>query len=355
MEQQKKRLVYIDCLRGFSMIFVLYQHILTFSLDVPPSWFAEIVRSFRMPLFFFISGFVSYKALFEWNLSNFGKIQLKKLRGQLFPTIVMFTIFTALHGGHFSEWMFGREKTGYWFTLVSFEIFLTYCLLNLALSKVKNKNITLIVLAAIAIGISCVWYYLGDYENTYKGRWFEFFSLAYYARYFMYFIAGIIVKSKIDVFHTWIENKWINFVVFILAFVLPVLFPNYNPVIIIFARLWCIYSLFYVGRFFFEKETILSKGLSTIGTHTLEIYFLHYFLLFKLPHVSMWLQTMLTVDCFKGANAEWLMEIVVVGLIAIFLCFVCIGIKKVISAFPIVSELCFGPQKGTQASAIKKD
>ena len=80
MEQQKKRLVYIDCLRGFSMIFVLYQHLLTFSLDVPPSWFADIVRSFRMPLFFFISGFVSYKALFDWNLQNFGKIQ-RQLEG----------------------------------------------------------------------------------------------------------------------------------------------------------------------------------------------------------------------------------------------------------------------------------
>ena len=346
MEQQKKRLVYIDCLRGFSMIFVLYQHILTFSLDVPPSWFAEVVRSFRMPLFFFISGFVSYKAAFEWNISNFGKIQLKKLRGQLLPTIVMFSIFVALHGGHYTEWMFGREKTGYWFTLVSFEIFLTYCVINMFFSKVKNKNIIMLVLGIMAIGISCVWYYLGNYENEYKGRWFEFFSLAYYARYFIYFIAGIIVKSKIEVFHTWVENKYFNFVIFFLAFVLPIIFPDYNAVIIIFSRLWCIYTLFYTGRFFFErKDSFLSKGLSIIGTHTLEIYFLHYFLLFKLPLISQWLRTLLTDYCFKGHSAEWLMEILVVGLIAIFLCFVCVGIKKVISAFPVVSELCFGPEK----------
>lgn len=345
MEQQKKRLVYIDCLRGFSMIFVLYQHLLTFSLDVPPSWFADIVRSFRMPLFFFISGFVSYKALFDWNLQNFGKIQLKKLRGQLFPTIVMFFIFCSLHGGHYTEGAFGREKTGYWFTLVSFEIYLTYSIVNLLLHKVKNKNIVLLILAVMAIGITCVWYTIGDYETNYKGKWFEFFSLAYYSRYFLYFIAGIFVKSKMETFHTLLENKWLNFAVFVLAFVLPVIFPNYNMIIIILARLWCIYTLFYFGRNFLENDNIVSKGLSLIGTHTLEIYFLHYFLLFKLPHVSALLNTILANDCFKGATAEWLLEIVIVGALAIFLCFVCIGIKKIISAFPIVSELCFGPKR----------
>jgi hypothetical protein len=168
----------------------------------------------------------------------------------------------------------------------------------------------------------------------------------------MYFIAGIIVKSKIDVFHKLIENKYLNFIVFVLAFVLPVIFPNYNSVIIIFARLWCVYTLFYVGRFFLEKDTLFTKGLTTIGTHTLEIYFLHYFLLFKLPHVSVWLEKLMTDFCFKGHSAEWLMEIVFVGVIAVFLCFVCIGIKKVISAFPIVSELCFGPTKKNKEVVI---
>ena len=116
--------------------------------------------------------------------------------------------------------------------------------------------------------------------------------------------------------------------------------------IIAFSRLWCIYALFYGARNFFEEKNFVSKSLSTIGTHTLEIYLLHYFLLFKTPHFSAFLKGFIGDHCFYGPSAEWLLEIVLVGTISIFICFVCVGIKKIVAtAFPIVSELFFGPAK----------
>ncbi len=340
---EKKRLLYIDCLRGFSMIFVVYQHILTFSMTgLEASWFADIVRSFRMPLFFFISGFVSYKALFEWNFKNLGKIQLKKIRGQLLPTAVFFTLFISLHDKLYIGWLFDCTKSGYWFTFVSFEIFLTYCIINMLFSKVKNKNIVLIVLAISAIGISSIWYRLGNFTT----RIGLLLSLDYYTRYYIYFIVGIIVKSKIDVFHKLVENKYVTTCMFFLAFVLPYLWTGYNWKIIALTRLWCIYALFYGAKDFFEEKNILAKGLSTIGTHTLEIYLLHFFLLFRTPHISNFLKSLIGDHCFYGPSAEWLLEIVFVGTISVFICFVCVAIKKIIAtAFPIVSELCFGPVK----------
>ena len=156
--KNKKRLQYIDCLRGFSMIFVVFQHILTFALpDIPESWIASFIKTFRMPLFFFISGFVSYKAVFEWNLINFGKIQLKKIRGQLLPTFVMFFLFVTLHDQQYEKWIFDWAHAGYWFTIVSFEIFLTYCIISMFCRKIKNQNILLLIFVLSAIGISCVW------------------------------------------------------------------------------------------------------------------------------------------------------------------------------------------------------
>ena len=59
----KKRIGWIDALRGFTMILVVFSHVelFTFELD-PPLFVNEVFISFRMPLFFFISGFIGYKA-----------------------------------------------------------------------------------------------------------------------------------------------------------------------------------------------------------------------------------------------------------------------------------------------------
>jgi len=341
----KKRLQYIDCLRGFSMIFVVYQHILFFGMpDVPSSWFADVVRSFRMPLFFFISGFVSYKALFEWNFSSFGKLQLKKLRGQLIPTIFFFCLFVGLHDRQFVGWLFDCTKSGYWFTFVSFEIFLTYCIINMLFSKVKNKNIVLIILAISAILLSSVWYRLGSFNN----RTSLLLSLDYYTRYYIYFIAGILVKAKLNTFHKLLENKIVMTIVFVFAFVLPYMWTAYNWKIIALTRICCIYAIFYNLRDVFERKGLVSRGLTMIGTHTLEIYFLHYFLLFKTTHIANFLKSFIGDKCFYGPSAEWLLELICVGTLSVFICFCCIGIKKIVETFPIVSELFFGPKKQIQ-------
>ena len=325
------------------MIFVVFQHILTFALpDIPESWIASFIKTFRMPLFFFISGFVSYKAVFEWNLINFGKIQLKKIRGQLLPTFVMFFLFVTLHDQQYEKWIFDWAHAGYWFTIVSFEIFLTYCIISMFCRKIKNQNILLLIFVLSAIGISCVWQNIGHFCRT---KTMQLFSVGCYVKYYIYFIAGIIVRCKMDTFHKLIENKYVTLLLFVLAIILPYIFPKYNMTIIILSRLCCIYSVFYFFREFFETNNKFSLGLSTIGRHTLEIYFLHYFLLFRMPHIQSIFNSLLNDKCFYGPSAEWFVELVIVCVVSVFLCFACIGIKKIISAFPIISELCFGPQK----------
>ena len=53
------RLDFIDGLRGVTMILVVYWHVLVMSLNVT-TYTAMTLQLFRMPLFFFISGFFAY-------------------------------------------------------------------------------------------------------------------------------------------------------------------------------------------------------------------------------------------------------------------------------------------------------
>lgn len=70
-KQLPKRIEYIDAMRGFTIFLVVMTHVTIFGLGFYGSdtfSYREIAESFYMPLFFFISGFVLYKAGMEWSL-----------------------------------------------------------------------------------------------------------------------------------------------------------------------------------------------------------------------------------------------------------------------------------------------
>lgn len=67
------RLGYIDAIRGFTMILVVYGHVVIFLLEKSAhlsSNVNEIFVLFTMPLFFFISVFFAYSANYDWKLFN---------------------------------------------------------------------------------------------------------------------------------------------------------------------------------------------------------------------------------------------------------------------------------------------
>ena len=68
LPQKKKRIEYIDAMRGFTMILVVYSHIIFFGYnDDSILSFNSFFVNFRMPLFLFISGWVLYKAGRVWD------------------------------------------------------------------------------------------------------------------------------------------------------------------------------------------------------------------------------------------------------------------------------------------------
>ena len=60
---QSKRIEYIDAMRGFTMFLVVLGHCAFYCMGgvADDNVYLDIFQSFRMPLFFFVSGFVFYK------------------------------------------------------------------------------------------------------------------------------------------------------------------------------------------------------------------------------------------------------------------------------------------------------
>ena len=95
---RKPRLGWLDALRGFTMLLVVTNHVALKSFGMQIRWSAalQFFLLFRMPLFFFISGFLAYKASRVWNARTLGELTLKKMRVQIIPTVVFFLLFLAM-------------------------------------------------------------------------------------------------------------------------------------------------------------------------------------------------------------------------------------------------------------------
>lgn len=88
------RIQWIDAMRGFSMLLVVLGHVLmNMGVGGYESTLSCIFLTFRMPLFFFVSGFFSYRAVCWWNRARVGDILKRKLQAQVFCTVFFVTLY----------------------------------------------------------------------------------------------------------------------------------------------------------------------------------------------------------------------------------------------------------------------
>ena len=127
------------------MILVVANHVAGMGFGMAPkiSSSMQFLIMFRMPLFFFVSGFLAYKAAQVWDLKNLGSLLLKKIRVQTIPTIVFFLFGAAILGKEFwptvIDWIGRPLKGGYWFTIVLLYMFIVYYLFCYIESKLKKS------------------------------------------------------------------------------------------------------------------------------------------------------------------------------------------------------------------------
>ena len=159
-------------------------------------------------------------------------------------------------------------------------------------------------------------------------------------RYFLFFYVGTWVKRNFDCFIQWTEKWWIILVV-VIGFVFIAMLPHSDNAIseyLIFAvggilGLTMVFTFFRVFSHFFSKDRWLGRSLQYIGTRTLDIYLLHYFVLpkFLILHRDL----LLTYD-------SRLLEFLVVLSIALVVISLCLLASYVIRLSPFLGHYLFG-------------
>lgn len=342
-----QRIEYLDAMRGFTMILVVLSHVVFFGLDNNSIAFNEFFCSFRMPLFFFISGFLFYKKERKWDFYTIKSFVTTKFLVQIIPTCVFLSLFIYVFD-LFELRSLGSYKLGYWFTLTLFEYFLLY-IISALLSHFFNKtSLFLIVFIALTISFCSFWY-----DNHHQGTGLlqnsSILELSLSAigfinfKYYCFFVFGTFLKHFFNYYISFINNQYYIGIIVTLFFLFPI-FTDYNLYtcnfyIFLFRGflgIIVILSFFKINANHFTHDSILGKSLQYIGKRTLDIYLLHYFFL---PRNMVYIK-----DFLNSCNSP-VIELFVSITISLMVISITLLISNILRLSPFLAHYLFGVKK----------
>jgi fucose 4-O-acetylase-like acetyltransferase len=342
LPEKKKRIEYIDAMRGFTMILVVYSHIIFFGYgDDSITSFNSFFVNFRMPLFFFISGWVLYKVGRIWDWNFIKDFLPKKFMVQIIPTVFFFLIFIYFFRDmHITMEALGPSKSGYWFTLTLFEFFLIYAA-TMFLNPFKNQgfkeDLVVIVVASVVYFFSS----FREHSNPVVADVYHYLGINY-LRYYVFFCLGTFIKKYYEGFCQLMDNKYVMALVLMsllgmIMFSGPLLYHLHaiTFVFVVYGTL----GIMVVLTFFRKHEnrvssqTVLGRYLQFIGRRTLDVYLLHY--LFLPRHLEM-------VGAFFKENPNPVLEFFVSVFLACLVIIVCLTVSEVLRMSPFLEHRLFG-------------
>lgn len=298
---QPNRIGYIDALRGLAMILVVYFHIAAYGFGSYEFGYNDIIERFRMPTFFFISGWLFYKAGRIWNRQAIADMIRKKFMVQIIPTAVFMLLYLMMFN-LMDVNSFGSDKKGYWFTFVLFEYFVIYILAEAFFNRQDSIKGEMCVFAVILI-LSLGAFYYAKYYTRYAaelGTWKDFLGFLSFVkiRHIIFFWFGTFVRRHFDQFVRLTDNRYVTAIMmtlFAAIIVWPILLstPNIEYIAYLAAGISgtvICFTYFRIHKKQFSQETWYGRGLQLIGRRTLDIYLIHYFVLpYDLVQPDVWL------------------------------------------------------------------
>lgn len=339
-----ERLKVLDVIRGVTMILVVFHHVrgVTFGLYGTPSPLSEFFVAFRMPMFFFISGFVAYKAVEAWTWDFFRRRLVKKAMVELVPTAVFFALFMGLTDW---KWTF---PGGYWFTVSLFGMLAVYYIIS-ALSRVFFPSLRLVMLIFAGVALYVLPYVVDIPADI------PYFPVLKTCSFFIYFVYGVAMGSVKPVFFKVVSHPvvvatmavvGVGALVVLRQFqVLPGEVKGALTFVGGFSLLNLIFAVFYTRRSFWNADGRLSRILQFVGRRTLDVYMIHWFLLPRLPMLH---------EFLLPASENAVIELILVGGVSVAVTGACIGVSAVLRTSPLLGHILFGaplPRKDIPVSA----
>lgn len=317
MTALKKRIEYFDLLKGIAIFLVVMGHVLTMCIrGVDAAFLFKFIGQVHMPVFFFISGYMTYKATQD---DGFARPRLGKRFMQL---IIPFVVMSALWVWYFPhshlesplhdnlpELYRSYWKDGYWFTLCLMQLCIVYWPVSVLLSRLKAvwaQVLTCVVAYGVLVALSILF---ADEEANVDPA-----GVGLLARFFPVFMMGVLAHRHKDAFNRLWHNGWCltaavavgaaSFYAVVYPWDLPWM-PAHSEFVLIPVMHACLMAVAlamvepWSSREYAEghRPGIVARAFNYLGHESLGIYLCHYFFLFPLtvlrqPVIDMGLATL---------------------------------------------------------------
>ena len=254
------RIPYLDCIRGFAMLLVVYCHVSAVSFGIPEKtgFCYDTVSLLHLPILFFLSGFLMYREERFGKESRFPfRFLGKKAKELIIPALIFVTVFAVWKHRSLDSVVFSQFKAGYWFTPFLFLFMLLYLAGYFPLKRFLSGKNAARVLFVIAVAVSFVPTLLDilcpEWTSSRTAAALSYQNF----KYFQFFAFGALIRSEFAALERIMDSA----------------------VLLVFL--------------FFRSAGKVCEGkagrwLSFAGRRSLDIYFLHFFFLPDLHPLGAW-------------------------------------------------------------------
>jgi fucose 4-O-acetylase-like acetyltransferase len=321
------RIAYIDAMRGATMILVVYSHLCGFCLGDWAMAGNGVLMLFRLPCFFFVSGWLFGRMGPLWERKMIRTTVRHKFMVQIVPTFI-FLLLLAPPPEFFMR--LGAMKGGYWFTFVLFEFFII-CMLSERLFKRRT--------AVFALVLSLAAFLYDAYYNTFSFRRetlrqvLGFLSFSPW-RFYVFFYFGVVVRRHFGFFLSLMERPYslplVTSIFAVIALLPHVESPSLSFIVFLLSGTSGVVMVFVFFRRF-SSFIVRIPGLTFCGTRTLDIYLLHYFFLPRF--LVTYTEYLLSVTPFHS---------LVILMLSIIIVTLCLATSGLLRLSPFLAHYLFG-------------
>lgn len=328
-----------DALRGFSMFLVVIIHVfLCMGLPGESTILGAFIMSFYLSLFFFISGFFSYKQLERWNSVSLKLALTQRFKSLIVCPLIFFALLAYTRGTNPLGWI-GNGFMAYWFVEALFIIFLCY-IVCVTIAKMFKRDLSLLLMTVLSVILLAVLLAHKIPQNSLLRT----LNTANVCLDMQFFTAGLWAKKYRQQLLNTLSNSYAKALLITLFTILLCLKQNewlmsYHIVYRFISNIFIQYvgillmtALFCSATSYINSDKFGAKTICLIGRRTLDIYMIHYFFLPTLPMLKDFLEP----------NNMVLFQITVGGGIALMIVAMCILVSSVLRSSPFLADWIFG-------------
>ena len=269
MYMENKRNVTYDYLRGFAMLSIVIGHLYYYVGRSEGSWAFNVCDTMELPVFMYISGLLAHVSVDKY---GFRKLIMSKIVRLLFPLFSFYIIWGLWDSSYWLGFWTREHKNGYWFMLVLFELMITLSFVKQFSSRFKVKTIYVNAIVYAVFTVFC-------YTLSSDGLINRLFCAKLYWHFYPFFMMGYYSYKLNNI----LVPKYAT--IYLLAYVFILIFFRTSLWIMVVNMAANLFSLFFLLSVFSASFKPLKNVFATVGINSLQVYMVHFFLLFPLLKV----------------------------------------------------------------------